>query len=1014
MSETTTDGIRTAELLHRLIERQVDRSPDAVAITCQDMDLTYAELDAWANRLAHRLLRVGVRPEVTVAVLAERSVETAVALLAVLKAGGAYVPVDPANPPRRFHYLMADAGASVLVTPESLRGTAPEGEWTTVLSDLGRLADEPSTRPDSPVEPANAAYVIYTSGSTGEPKGVTVAHRQITHATLAQREFGRPDPACFLLLISFSFDACAVGLYWTLSTGGQVVVPTLEEHRDPRTLRDLIARHRVTHLDCTPSLYSVIHADDASPLASLHCVIVGGEECPRSLVERHYALLPECLLVNNYGPTETTVWTTTATVRSAERDTAVPIGLPIPGSGMYLLDKDLHPVADGEVGELFIGGHNVARGYHGRPGLTGEWFRPDPAAAEPGGRMYRTGDRVRRLPDGQLAFCGRVDHQVKVRGYRIELGEVEHALTGHPSVGEVVADVRTVGGTAVLVAWLCPVAEAVLDVDDVRAHLGTRLPAHMIPTRLLVLDELPRNVAGKVDRSQLPDPPTNGAGRDDRQFTALEAEVAELVTDILGAERVGITQNFFDLGATSLHLARLALGMWSRFGVGVPIHHLFEAPHVAGAARMIEAARRNQLADNVEMRTVDELIAETMLDESIQADGLPNADWANPSNVLLTGATGYLGAFLIKELIERTDATIWCVVRARSAAHGMERVRAAMRSYLIWDQAYESRIEIVAGDLAEPLLGLGEQGFTRLARMIDSIYHVGAVVNFIYPYSALKPANVDSVVEVLRLAATERVKLVHYVSSIDVYLHTGLPRPYLEDAELIPLEAPEGYARSKWAGDHLACAGRERGIPISIYRPGMMMSHTETGATQTNDFLLLQIKGLMEFGVVPDMDYLFDAVPIDYGAAAIAHISLQRPWFGRTFNLWNLHPVHIKEIHGWIRSFGYVLDAVPIETAIQHLVTLGPDNPLFPLLPLVFEDQVRTVLPAFTEEVLAKADMYEECQNALAALAGSGIECPLVTADLAHKCFSYMVDIGFLPTPDEQRARLLHKSDAVS
>ncbi|GAA3815977.1 hypothetical protein GCM10022226_40900 [Sphaerisporangium flaviroseum] len=1006
MSETGTRGSATVGLLHRLIEEQVRRTPESCAVTHLDTDLTYAELDAWANRLAHRLRRLGVGPETAVAVIAERRAETVVAMYAVLKAGGVYVPIDPANPPRRFHYLMADSGASVLITPEALSGAAPEGEWTTVLSDLEHLQEEPADPPSSPVLPGNAAYVIYTSGSTGEPKGVTVAHRQIVRTTLAQRDFDRPGPACFLLLVSFSFDASAVGLYWTLATGGQVVVPSAEEHRDPRALRDLIARHRVTHLDCTPSLYSLIHADDAGPLTSLHCVMVGGEACPQALIERHHALLPGCRLINNYGPTEATVWTTTATLTPGGPDAVVPIGFPIPGAGTYLLDGDLNPVPDGEVGELFVGGTGVARGYHRRPGLTGEWFLPDPWAAEPGGRMYRTGDRARRLPDGQLEFRGRVDHQVKVRGYRVELAEVEHALAAHPAVAEAVADVRPLGASPILVAWASCADGRRADPEELKEHMAGLLPAHMVPSRIVLLDRLPRNVAGKVDRAELADPRLNGAATAGRELTALETDVAQLVTEILDVEGFGATDSFFDLGATSLHLARLALGLWSRFGVSVPMHQLFEVPNVAGATRMLEAARRSQ-AEGAETGDLEEVLAQTVLDESIRpAEGMAEADWSEPEHILLTGATGYLGAFLLKELLDRTDATVWCLVRAGSAAEGKDRVREVMRTYLIWEDAYDTRIEALPGDLAEPLLGLDGTGFARLGGMIDAIYHCGALVNFVYPYSAIKAANVDSVAEILRLAVTERLKAVHYISSIDAFLHTGLQRPYMEDEELVPVEAPEAYARSKWAGDHLTRIGRERGIPTAIYRPGMMISHTETGATQTSDYLLLQIKGLLEFGVVPDIDYLFDAIPIDYAASAIAHISLQEKAIGRNFHLWNQHPVPLTEVYGWVRSFGYVFETVPLETAIQHLVTLGPDNPLFPLLPLLFEPRVRSVLPAFTAEVLAQTNLFEECRNTLTMIAGTGIEAPLMTTELAHKCFSYMVDVGFLPDPAEQRARL--------
>ncbi|MGE5291012.1 MAG: amino acid adenylation domain-containing protein [Micromonosporaceae bacterium] len=1001
-------------LLHHLIERQAEITPESTAAACLDFEISYRELDEWANRLAHKLRRAGAGPETPVAVIAERCAETVAALLAVLKAGAAYVPIDPANPPQRFHYLMRDCGARLLLAPERLGGVTPEAEWEVVFSDLAHASDAPATRPDPVAEPDNAAYVIYTSGSTGEPKGVVVPHRQIVHSTLANSDLGRPSPACFLLLISFSFDASAVGLYWTLATGGQVVIPAPDELRDIRALRAVAARHRVTHLDCTPALYSLILGDDPSMLKTLRCAIVGGEVCPRELAERHYELLPECLLVNNYGPTETTVWATTATVTKGEPGSPVPIGVAAPQTRTYVLGDGWEPVADREVGELYIGGAGVARGYHGRPGTTASKFLPDPWSAEPGARMYRTGDRVRQMPDGSLEFRDRIDHQVKLRGYRIELGEVEQALAGHPDVAEAVADVRSLGGTRVLAAWITPARDAAPGIDEIKSHIGRLLPDYMVPSRLMVIDELPRNVAGKVDRRQLPIPPTESAGADaDRPMTPLEAEVAELVTEILGTESVGPSDSIFDLGATSLHMSRLLLAIWSRFQVTVMLHNLFQLPTVAGIAQMVQLGRRRELTGAVQTWTFDQLAAAGVLADDIRADGLPSARWNDPRNIFLTGATGYLGSFLVKELAERTDATIWCLVRAGSEAEGLDRIRSTMRRYLIWDDALERRLRPVTGDLAEPRFGLSAEAFVSLGRTIDVIFHSGALVNFLYPYSEVKAPNVDGTEQVLRLATTGTLKAVHHVSTIDVFLDTEHPRPFLENMKIIPRHVPEGYARSKLVAEELVHIARERGIPCSVYRPGMMVSHTETGATQLNDFLLIEIKGLLEFGVVPDVHYMFDAVSIDYPSRAIAHIALKDGSLGKNYHLWNFEPVRVELIFEWIRSFGYTLDCASFETVIQHLVTVDPGNAIFPLIPLFLDEENRLMPDTFDPEVVAATNLRAECSNTLDALAGSGIECPPMSEDLAHRCFRYLVDAGFFPDPAEQRARVRSRA-AVS
>ncbi len=988
-------------LLHRLIEQQAVLRPDAVAVTGADAEFTYGRLDEQANRLAHRLVAAGAGPETPVAVLAARSADTVVAVLAVLKAGAAYVPIDPANPPDRVAYLMADSGATVLVAPERLRATAPAGPWTTVAFDVRHPTGRAGRLPER-AGPDNAAYLIYTSGSTGKPKGVVVPHRQIVRSTLAHQAFGRPDPASFLLLISFSFDACAVGLYWTLSTGGRVVVPSADDLRDPLALRALAVQHRVTHLDCTPTLYSLLLADDPEPWSTMECAIVGGEACPADLVDRHHRLLPGCLLVNNYGPTETTVWATTATLTPGGE---VSIGETIPGVRAYVLDDDLRPVPDGAEGELFIGGETVARGYHGRPALTADRFLPDPFAGG-GARMYRTGDRVRRLPSGDLAFCGRFDHQVKVRGFRVELGEVEAALIAHPDVVETVADVRDLGGTDTLVAWA---RSAGADAAEITAHLRDSLPAHMVPTRLLLLDALPRNVAGKVDRGRLPDPADTGlagagpAGTGpeagDEPVTPLEAEVAELAAEVLGVP-VGRTGNFFDLGATSLHLSRLLLGVLSRFGVSVPTHQLFRVPSVLGVAQLIEAARR--LDDPAPTWTPAELEAAGELDADIRPGGLPPAAWSDPRHIFVTGATGYLGAYLVKELAERTEATLWCLVRAGSEDEAVNRIRTAMSSYLIWDDALLSRIRPVVGDLAEPRFGLAEAAYETLARQIDVIQHCGAVANFMYPYSALKPANVDGTAEVLRLATTGTLKAVHHVSTIDVLVGTGIERPYREDGEMIARTVPEGYARSKWVAEAFARQARDRGVPCSIYRPGLIFSHTRTGATQLNDYLLVEIRGLLDFGIVPDISYGFPVSTVDYVSQAIAVLSLRPDRLGGTYHLWHPEPARVEDVFAWIRSFGYTFEPVGFEIVLKRLAELEPDSPVLPLLPLFLDEERRLRTESFEPESLTDADRRAECRNTLAAVDGG----PPLSEELAHKCFQYLVDAGFFPEPAVQRARV--------
>ena len=518
-------------LLHDTIREQVLRTPDALAVLAGDTRMDYRTLDQAVSRLAGCLVRRGVSPEDRVGVLADRSADTVVATLAVLRAGAAYVPIDPGYPETRRAELLEDAGADVVVTPQRLVAQVPVGPRWLMLSD-DPPAGHPDDHPVTSVRPDNLAYIIYTSGSTGTPKGVAVSHRQIAHAITAQHQVQRPWPEKFLLSTSFSFDASAVGLYWTLSSGGCVVIPADGEHNDPERLRELIEAHGISHIDCPPALYDLVLGTDSAPLQSLRCVQVGGEPCPPDLVARHRRLLPDCMFENNYGPTEATVWSTTQLIGpGAEPQGAahagspsgrVPIGVPIPGARIYLLDRSLLPVPAGAPGEICVGGSGVARGYLDRSGLTAERFLPDPFCGRPGLRMYRTGDMARELPDGSLEFLGLLDSQVKLRGFRIELGEVESALRAHPDVVEAVVDVRTIAGESILVGYVRIRDGGPLHDLSLISHLSPVLPDHMVPHRFVQVAQMPRTIAGKVDRSRLPDPPRRHAPAAPRRVRAGE------------------------------------------------------------------------------------------------------------------------------------------------------------------------------------------------------------------------------------------------------------------------------------------------------------------------------------------------------------------------------------------------------------------------------------------------------------------------------------------------------------
>jgi amino acid adenylation domain-containing protein len=584
--------------LHERFEQQVARTPDAVAVVDHDGTAsTYAEINTRANRLAHRLRALGVGPEVLVGVCAERSVELVVALLGILKAGGGYLPLDPEYPQDRTAFMISDAGAPVVLAQRRLRDALPQTAATVLTLDDESTWDGCGTEnPPVLAGVESVAYVIYTSGSTGNPKGVLLTHGSVaTRLDWMQRLHPLGADDAVLQKAPTTFDASVSEFFWPLAVGARLVLARPGGQKDLRYLRDLIVTERVTVAQFVPSMLTVFLGEEGiEACTSLRLVVPGGEELPVATATEFVRRLPDCDLFNGYGPTETAIyanWWHCRTETLAGLAT-VPLGGPFGNTQTYVLDDQLRPVAPGAVGELFIGGIGVARGYLNRPRLTAERFLPDPFSTEPGARLYRTGDLVRLRPDGRsLEFLGRIDQQVKVRGFRIELGEVEAALGAHPSVDAAAASVWDADSAdRRLVGYVTAAAGQQVDPAQLRAFLGGRLPAHAVPSDIVLLDELPRLPSGKIDRRALPGPQQAGPAGGERiaASTPMQELLVAIWAEVLGLPQVGIHDNFFEIGGHSLSSIRAVNRMRERLDTDVALSLLFEYPTVAGLAGQLE------------------------------------------------------------------------------------------------------------------------------------------------------------------------------------------------------------------------------------------------------------------------------------------------------------------------------------------------------------------------------------------------------------------------------------------
>ncbi|MCC7383306.1 MAG: amino acid adenylation domain-containing protein [Deltaproteobacteria bacterium] len=992
--------------VHGLIEQQVRRTPDRLAVTFEDQALTYAALDRAANRFAASLLAKGVQPGDRVGVALERSIDLVPALLGVLKAGAAYVPIDPSYPAERSAFMLEDAGARALIAdaPHSALAAVVRD----VLSPVSILAASGEPKIETSDAPDALAYVIYTSGSTGAPKGVEVTHRGVVNVlTSLAKTLPLTEDDVILATTTIAFDIAVAELFLPLIAGARTDVGARDLATDGTKLLARSDAIGVTYLQTTPSMWKILvsagwHGRPTLRLGS------AGEALPPALAE---ALLDRSpVLWNLYGPTETTVYSSMhAVVRGASPGS---IGRAVDNTHLYLLDPDLQPVPLGVKGELYIGGDGVAKGYHGRPELTAERFLSDPFAGG-AARMYKTGDVAFLQADGRVTYLGRRDHQVKIRGVRIELQEIEAALQRLPGVHLAAVKIfETERGDKELVAYFS--GEAGVTPGDLRAGLRQILPEPMIPAHFLRLDTLPLLGSGKVDRQKLPDPSAARA-RSARSVvkpaTPTEAVLARIFAEVIQIGEVGREDDFFELGGHSLLLTPLLLRLRGELQVTPSLRELFALSRVDRLAAAIDRWREERAQRTVterrshrkaiDPRAAAERSAFLRKDAELPADlapkkGLTFAPRSRPEVIFLTGATGFVGTHFVSELLSRSTAEIRCLVRGKDPAEGKRRIAERMRFYGLWIEepsfqaAWAARVRVVPGDIGAPRLAMSDDDYARAAREVDAIIHSAALVNFLYPYEALREANVEGLRHMIRFAFDTRIKPVHFVSTAAIW-PMGPERTFLETDDIDHgMLLNLAYDEAKWVGERQLANAAARGLPVAVYRPGEVGGHSVTGQCVIDHFAVALFKGGIQLGAFPSLASDIDVTPADYVAKALVFLMLERDVLGRAFHLTNPKPESASKVYTWLRSRGYRFDELPFDDWRERLIDdprFG-DNALYPYL---------GILEDFHEDSL-QLPTYDP-RNAVAALEGSGITCAPVDGDLLGRYIDYLIRVGHVPRP---------------
>ncbi|WP_274918736.1 non-ribosomal peptide synthetase [Streptomyces sp. WZ-12] len=994
-----------APTVPELFGEWVARTPDAQAVRDATGTLTYAQLEARANDLAHHLSGRGIGPEDLVALALPRSADMIVAILAVLKTGAAYLPLDPAYPPARISFMLDDAAPAFLISTTTLRDELPTAARCLALDDAPAWSTGHTAPPRTRPLLTHPAYVIYTSGSTGRPKGVVVTHQGVGAMVRTQAErLQLTRTSRVLQMASVSFDAAFWDICMGLLTGACLEVADPAQLVPGPPLAGLLAERGITHLTLPPAALAVMPQHEGIPGGTT--LVLAGEACPPALVARW---ADGRRVVNAYGPTETTVC---ATMSDFQHPTApqtpthrVPIGVPVRNAQVYVLDATLQLVPPGVSGELYVAGDGLARGYLRNPGLTATRFVADPFSRT-GGRMYRTGDLVRWNDRGELEYLSRADDQVKLRGFRIELGEIEAALAAVPGITAACAVVREDRpGDRRLVAYAVP-ADGQRETAPARMRqaLAAQLPEHMVPSAFVTLDALPLTPNGKIDRRGLPAPgPATGPAAGRAPDTEREKLLCEVFAEVLGVPEMGLDDDFFEAGGHSLLAVKLAQRIEDRFGTRLSMRALFAAPTPDGVRCLL---------DDPDGGTADTPGPDPRQDARLAPDIAPEirplpGEPAGPRRPLLTGASGFLGAFLLRDLLESTQAPVDCLVRARDTAEGARRLRSGLERYGLWQEHYGELIRPLPGDLSAPGLGLSDREHQALRKRVGAVYHNGARVNFAAPYTELRAANVTGTEELLRIAAASEFGGMHYISTTGVYApHTADGQPRTEASAIGPVhELPDGYAQSKWVAEELVRIARSRGIPVTVYRPARISGATRTGACQDRDLLWQYIKGCLQAQAVPEgADESTDWIPVDYVSAAVVALANHQQTMGNpagqaptAFHLTHPAPPMLSQVFRAAVALGHPVRPVPLDHW-RKLVADQPDNAAQLFLGAGSQQAADE-----TAAGAARARRTFDSSATHRAAAASGVHLPPLTDDTVRAYLTYFARTGFLPLPAQDR-----------
>lgn len=930
-----------------LIERFIQNAsmyPDHPAIITPQETVSYHQLAQQSHALAIHLRQKGIEKETPVAVLFEPSIEQIICQLAILEAGGSCVPLDPAMPDDRLNFMLQDLQITLIISNKKSQGRALSAPIITLEPALLSTVDIPYL-PASPQGSTHRTHVLFTSGTTGRPKSVEIEARGVINLVVNTNHIRFQQTDKIACIASPTFDASLFEVWGALLNGASLVIFPKKTVVDPYQFEEVLQRFSIDIMLITSALFNVIANICPRAFRSLRYLLVGGEALTSYTLRQVKQNAPPQHMLNCYGPTEGTTFALTHEISLDDvMEDNVPIGKPIDNTDVFILDDKLQLVGPETIGQIYIGGEGLARGYWNRSALNAERFIvADINQDNHLRRLYYTGDLGWQRADGVFMYAGRIDNQIKIRGYRIEVEEIEAQLLESQLLqSTVVCVIKKENTEPYLVAFMVPTSSGEYSKAKMKEWLAKKLPDYMHPRQSLV-ESLPLTLNGKVDRAQLiadflvssrPSAPPL-AGNDQAELSSI---VLNIWRQVLDDHDITLDDDFFRSGGNSLQAASLIVDIGRKIGRRLAVQNLYDAPTPRSLIQLLQINKQ----EPEDICAV--LLKEATLPDDIQPLPHPLQDWFTPASgrVLLTGATGFLGAFLLRDLLLQEEVRrVICLVRASDNGSALERVKNNLQQYGLWQEGFLLRLEVLASDLAEPSFALDPRVYERLSTECDVIFHLAAHVNYIQPYSAHYSGNISATVNVLRFAVRAKVKPLHYVSTIAVFGPAGLLSPRVrvyENDDILPyldgLKYDSGYSQSQWVVERIVMQARERGVPVAVYRPGFIMGDSVSGAGNPKDFVGRLIKGCVRIGAylqLPNQRKEF--IPVNYVSRALLSIASDNANLGDVYHLVppdNTQSTDLNSFFELLKQSGFHLQAVSYPEWILRLEADENiiDNPL--------------------------------------------------------------------------------------